>query len=155
AHLGIAERALEIGTPATGGNVWTQGRHAARIPLGESGRYLTPYPYVFILGQDDNERLLGDALRHQGMDVQWNTELVALAQEGDQVKATLKRSDGTTREVTAAWVAGCDGARSAVRTLTGIPFPGAAYEHVFFVADTQLTGPMVPGEVNVFLWRQG
>jgi hypothetical protein len=26
---------------------------------------------------------------------------------------------------------------------------------VFFVADTQMTGPMVPDEVNVYLWREG
>jgi hypothetical protein len=57
--------------------------------------------------------------------------------------------------VRAAWVAGCDGAHSAVRELCGIDFPGAPYEHVFFVADTRATGPMVPGELNVYLWRRG
>src|SRR4029077_7788506 len=61
----------------------------------------------------------------------------------------------TTRKITAAWVAGCDGARSAVRELCGITFPGAPYEHVFFVADTVVTGTMVPDEVNVYLWRSG
>jgi hypothetical protein len=67
----------------------------------------------------------------------------------------LKLVDGSTREVTAAWVAGCDGARSSVRELTGITFPGAPYEHVFFVADTEVTGTMVPDELNVYLWRRG
>ena len=57
--------------------------------------------------------------------------------------------------MTVAWVAGCDGARSAVRELSGIAFEGAPYEHVFFVADTQVTGPMVPDELNVYLWREG
>jgi 2-polyprenyl-6-methoxyphenol hydroxylase-like FAD-dependent oxidoreductase len=154
-HLGIAERAIELGTRATGANVWAQGRRAARIPFGEIGSDLSPYPFLLILGQDDNERLLGDALRQHGMAVQWNTELVGLAQENDQVKATLKHPDGTIGEVTVAWVAGCDGARSVVRELSGIPFPGAPYEHVFFVADTQMTGSMVPAEVNVYLWREG
>jgi hypothetical protein len=42
-----------------------------------------------------------------------------------------------------------------VRELNGIAFPGAPYEHVFFVADTQVTGPMVPDELNVYLWREG
>ena len=53
------------------------------------------------------------------------------------------------------WVAGCDGARSAVRELSGITFPGAPYEHVFFVADVEGPGRMVPDEVNVYLWREG
>jgi hypothetical protein len=42
-----------------------------------------------------------------------------------------------------------------VRHLNSIDFPGAPYEHVFFVADTRVTGPMVPGELNVYLWRDG
>jgi 2-polyprenyl-6-methoxyphenol hydroxylase-like FAD-dependent oxidoreductase len=154
-HLGIAERALELGKRATGANLWAQGRPAARIPLGDIGRDLSPYPFLLILGQDDNERLLGEALRQWGVAVQWDTELVGLTQEADRVKATLKQPDGTSREVTVAWVAGCDGARSAVRDLSGIAFVGAPYEHVFFVADTQMTGPMVPDELNVYLWRDG
>ncbi len=52
-------------------------------------------------------------------------------------------------------MAGCDGAHSAVRELSGIGFPGAPYEQVFFVADTEATGPMRPNEVNVYLWRDG
>jgi len=155
AHLGIVERALELGKRATGANMWVQGRRAARIPFGDIGRGLSPYPFLLILGQDDNERLLGEALQEQGMAVQWNTELVGLAQESHQVKAKLKRPDGAIGEIAAAWVAGCDGAHSAVRELSGIAFEGAPYEHVFFVADTQMTGPMVPDEVNIYLWREG
>jgi len=34
-------------------------------------------------------------------------------------------------------------------------FAGAPYEHVFFVADTEMTGTMVPDEVNVYLFRDG
>jgi len=153
--LGIVDRALQLGKRATGANMWAQGRRAARIPLGDIGRDLSPYPFLLILGQDDNERLLGDALRNWGMAVQWNTELVALEQAPSHVTATLKQPDGTIRKISAAWVGGCDGARSAVRELSGIAFPGAPYEHVFFVADTQVTGDMVPDELNVYLWKEG
>jgi 2-polyprenyl-6-methoxyphenol hydroxylase-like FAD-dependent oxidoreductase len=155
AQLGVVQRALELGIPGTGANLWANGRRMARVPLGEAGSTVTPYPYIFILGQDDNERILGSRLRDWGLEPQWNTELVALAQQPDRVVATLKLPDGATREVSAAWVAGCDGARSAVRELNGIGFPGAPYEHVFFVADTVAKGGMVPGEVNVYLWRSG
>jgi 2-polyprenyl-6-methoxyphenol hydroxylase-like FAD-dependent oxidoreductase len=153
--LGIIEQALELGKRATGANLWAQGRRAARIPLGDIGRDLSPYPFLLILGQDDNERILGDALRDQGITIHWNTELVALEQKTDQVTAMLKQADGTIREVAAAWVAGCDGSHSAVRDLNGIAFRGAPYEHVFFVADTRATGRMVSGELNVYLWRNG
>ena len=154
-HLGIVEQALEFGKRATGANLWAEGRRAARVPLGDIGRDLSPYPFLLILGQDDNEQLMGDALRDRGNTVRWNTELVGLAQDTSRVKATLKQHDGTLLEITAAWVAGCDGARSAVRELSGIEFVGAPYEHVFFVADTEMTGPMVPDELNVYFWREG
>jgi 2-polyprenyl-6-methoxyphenol hydroxylase-like FAD-dependent oxidoreductase len=156
-HLGIVDRALEFGKRATGANIWSLGKKVARIPLGAIGSAISPYPFLLILGQDDNERLMGDALRERGTTVTWNTELVGLffSQEADHVRATLKQRDGTTRDITAAWVAGCDGAHSAVRDINGIAFQGAPYEHVFFVADTQLTAEMVPEELNVYLWRQG
>jgi 2-polyprenyl-6-methoxyphenol hydroxylase-like FAD-dependent oxidoreductase len=155
AHLGIVQRARELGTRATAANMWAAGRKAARVPLGDIGRDLSPYPFLLILGQDDNERLLGEALRKWGMDVQWSTELVALAQSSEHVSATLKQADGSTREIKAKWVVGCDGAHSAVRILNKIEFVGAPYEHVFFVADTTITGPMVPEELNVFLYLSG
>ena len=49
-----------------------------------------------MLGQDDNERILGDHLRRWDIDVQWNTELVALEQASTHVAATLKKPDGST-----------------------------------------------------------
>jgi len=153
--LGIAERALELGRRGNGANMWAEGKWAARIPLGEIGKSVSPFPFVLMLGQDDNERIMGDHLRNWGMTVQWNTELTGLGQESGQVTATLKGPDGSTRKIQAAYVAGCDGGHSAVRELCGITFPGAPYEHVFFVADTEAPISMVADELNVYLWRDG
>jgi hypothetical protein len=33
----------------------------------------TPYPYILVLGQDDNERLMGEKLRESVIEVQWST----------------------------------------------------------------------------------
>src|ERR1700720_691517 len=49
-HLGIVEKALELGKRGTGVNLWAQGRPTARIPLGDIGRNLSPYPFLLILG---------------------------------------------------------------------------------------------------------
>src|SRR5258708_13384704 len=135
--------------------MWSEGKWAARIPLGDIGKSLSPFPFVLVLGQDGKERVKGEHVRNWGMAVQWNTELTGIRQEPGHVTATLKQPDGSTREIQAAYVAGCDGGHSAVRELCGITFPGAAYEHVFFVADTEATGPMVAEELNVYLWREG
>jgi 2-polyprenyl-6-methoxyphenol hydroxylase-like FAD-dependent oxidoreductase len=153
--LGIAAQAVESGAVGNGANMWVGGVLRARIPLEAMGKHLSPFPYVLMLGQDDNERIMGDRLRHWDTTVQWNTELVALEQRAGHVTTTIKDPNGSTRTIDAAYVAGCDGSRSAVREMNGIGFPGAPYEHSFFVADTEATGPMVPNELNVILWRKG
>lgn len=84
-----------------------------------------------------------------------DTELTSFEQGPDHIDAILKQPDGSMRRVRATWVAGCDGSRSPVREMSGIGFPGAPYEHTFFVADTEATGPMRPGELNVYLWADG
>ncbi|HJQ59244.1 MAG TPA: FAD-dependent monooxygenase [Vineibacter sp.] len=155
AKMDLADRALALGAIGGAANLWANGRWTARIPLGDIGKSLSPFPFVLMLGQDDNEHIMGDSLRGHGLDVQWNTELIAFEQQSGHVDATLKQPDGSTRKITAEWVAGCDGSRSPVRELSGITFPGAPYEHVFFVADTEATGPMRPGELNVYLWQDG
>jgi 2-polyprenyl-6-methoxyphenol hydroxylase-like FAD-dependent oxidoreductase len=155
AQLGIAERAIALGRRGNAANLWANGHWRARIPLGDIGQSMSPFPFVLMLGQDENERILGARLGDWGIAVQWNTELIALEQHSDRVEATLRLPDGGIRRMTAAWVAGCDGGRSTVRELSGIGFPGAPYEQVFFVADTEATGPMRPEELNAYLWKDG
>jgi 2-polyprenyl-6-methoxyphenol hydroxylase-like FAD-dependent oxidoreductase len=155
AKMGLAQRAIELGKRGNGAHLWSEGRQIGAVSLGDAGSAQTPYPYILVLGQDDNERMMGEKLREWGVDVQWNTELLALEQHSSHVLATFRQANGETRTVEAGWIAGCDGARSSVRTLNGIDFPGAPYEHVFFVADVEATGSMAPDEVNVYLWREG
>src|SRR5215468_6101246 len=155
AKMGIIDQALAQGARTAGGNMWANGRWTARVPLDDIGQDLSPFPFVLMLGQDDNEHIMGDKLREYGVTVEWNTELAALEQQPEHVNATLKQPDGTTRTIEAAWVAGCDGSRSPVRELCGITFPGAPYQHTFFVADTEATGSMRPDELNVYLWKDG
>lgn len=155
AKLGIAARALELGKPATGANLWAQGKMLANIPLAQAGLSTSAFPYILILGQDDNERIMGDHLRNLGGAVRWNTELIGLVQDDNAVTASLRYRDGVTTAVTASWVAGCDGAKSAVRELNSISFEGAPYHDVFFVADTEVAGGMVPDQLNIYLWRSG
>lgn len=153
--LGIAQEAIDRGAVTAGVNLWANARHKARIPVGEAGAGQSAFPFVLMLGQDENERILGRKLAANGVEIQWNVELVALEQHADSVTATVRQADGRQRRLSASWVAGCDGSRSAVREMCGIGFPGAAYEHAFFVADTEATGDMVPKELNAYLWRKG
>ena len=112
AKMGLADEALNLGAQGTGANMWSNGQWSARIPLGDIGKGLSPFPFVLMLGQDDNERILGANLTRLGLAVQWRTELISIDQKTDYVDVVLRQPDGTRREVRATWVAGCDGSRS-------------------------------------------
>ena len=154
AKLGVADRALELGKTA---RAPISGRRGARWRACRSERRaekVTPYPFILILGQDDNERIMGDKLVSLG--------IRAMEHRAGGARAARRRGNGHAqaarrhdRKIDGPWVGGCDGAHSAVRELSGITFPGAPYEHVFFVADTETTGGMVPDELNVYLWQDG
>ena len=59
--------------------------------------------------------------------------------------------DGSLETCTAAFIAGCDGARSTVREILGIGFPGGTYDHLFYVADVDARGALMNGELHVGL----
>ena len=70
---------------------------------------------------------------------------------GDRLVARLRRADGGEESCEAAYVAGCDGAHSKVREVLGLTFSGGTYAHMFYVADTQASGPVVNHELHVAL----
>ena len=62
AKLGIADEAVARGAIGTGASIWAGGKWRAQIPVGDIGQGLSPYPFVLMLGQDENERIMGDKL---------------------------------------------------------------------------------------------
>jgi 2-polyprenyl-6-methoxyphenol hydroxylase-like FAD-dependent oxidoreductase len=150
-QLGLADDVVARGLKFTAVNLWARGRHAARVELGAIGRGLTPYPEMMIFPQDQHERLLVEHLARAGVEVERGVELRGLEVRADRVHARLARADGVETTCEAAYLAGCDGARSAVREGLGIGFPGGTYARVFYVADVQLRGPEANGELHLGL----
>jgi 2-polyprenyl-6-methoxyphenol hydroxylase-like FAD-dependent oxidoreductase len=132
-------------------NLWVQGRRVARVPFGDFGVGVSPYPYMLMFPQDEHERLLIDRLEGLGVTVERPTELVGFDDRGDCVAGRLKRADGTEETCEASYVAGCDGARSVVRDGLNVGFPGGTYAHMFYVADAVGTGPVMNKELHVAL----
>ena len=112
---------------------------------------MTPFPFALVFPQDAHERLLIERLDALGVKVERRTELVRFEQHADGVRATLKRPDGAEEICEAAYLAGCDGARSTVREALAIGFPGGTYSGLFYVADVEATGPATNGEMHVDL----
>jgi 2-polyprenyl-6-methoxyphenol hydroxylase-like FAD-dependent oxidoreductase len=123
------------------------GRPIVRVPVGDIGAGLSPFPFILSFPQDDHERLLVAQLARARVTVERGTELVGLTQDGDRVRASL-RHDGREDATDFAYVCGCDGARSTVRQALGADFPGGTYGQVFYVADVYAKGAAITGGVN-------
>jgi 2-polyprenyl-6-methoxyphenol hydroxylase-like FAD-dependent oxidoreductase len=116
-----------------------------------------PYPCIAVLRQDVLEAALEEALKKQGVRVQWNHEASRIVPNGDGVLVVLdrleKESGGyavshTERAIAKtyrrdiSYVIGADGHKSRVRSALGIEFPefgSASYFAVFeFKTDEDL-----------------
>jgi len=131
-------------------NLWVRGKPEARVSFADIASDLTPYPFIEMFPQDEHEKLLIQRLRSFGIRVERPVELVGFTEGADRVIAQLHGPEGD-ETVEAAYIAGCDGARSTVRRMTGTSFPGSTYNQVFYVADARASGPSVNGEVNIDL----
>ena len=60
------------------------------------------------------------------VDVRYGCEFIACEQDGGSVRARVKNGDGSTAELTAQYLVGCDGGSSAVRRQLGIKLQGEA-----------------------------
>ena len=147
-QVGLADAVLSRGRKMTTINLWKRGRHVSHVVFGEMGTDLSPFPYALIYPQDEHERLLIDRLAEAGVQVERQTELVAFEETAAGVRACLKRADGGTDTCEAAYLAGCDGAHSAVREALQVGFPGGTYHHLFYVADVDARGPVMNGELH-------
>ena len=146
----LTEAVLSEGHRVPGINLWVRGRKQAHIGFETINRNLTPYgPLIY--PQDKHERLLIARLEALGVIVERGVELVRFTGEGSRVTAVLRLPDGDEEVCAASYLAGCDGARSAVRHGIGAGFPGGTYQQVFYVADVEADGPALDGELHVDL----
>jgi 2-polyprenyl-6-methoxyphenol hydroxylase-like FAD-dependent oxidoreductase len=131
--------------------MWVKGTRVASVTLRMMGEGLSPFDFALIFPQDEHERFLIAQLRALGVEVEREVELIAFADDDNEVRATLRRRDGAQDICTASYLAGCDGARSTTREVLGVGFPGGTYDHLFYVADVEATGPPMNGELHVAL----
>ncbi|EJP65021.1 monooxygenase, FAD-binding protein [Beauveria bassiana ARSEF 2860] len=154
---GVGEAVAARSAHLTGPNLWAGGAHRARLDFADVAVGMTAFPFIAILSQNEHEQLLIDRLAALGVEVERGTGLESFVEdvEAASVRAVLQKGHddgGEKREICEArYVAGCDGAHSAVRRIIGMGFPGDTYEQVFYVADIEATGPAMNGELHLCL----
>ena len=152
-QIGLADTVLDRGQKVLALNLWVAGKKVAHAVLGAMGEGISPFPYALIFPQDEHERLLVDRLAEAGVHVERQTELLSFEETPDGIRARLKQPDRAEETCEAAYIAGCDGARSVVRTTIEAGFPGGTYDHLFYVADVQARGTVANGELHVAVDR--
>ncbi|MES2459139.1 MAG: FAD-dependent monooxygenase [Armatimonadota bacterium] len=137
-QMGIADDAVSQGTIAGKIRLLEGGHLRGEMDLSRLGEGLSRYPYMLLLEQSKNEKLLYDYVCRAGRDVQWGTELVELSQTENGVSAAVRDRAGTTTVIDGKYLVGCDGPRSPVRHSLGLTFEGSTFERFFYVADVQV-----------------
>jgi 2-polyprenyl-6-methoxyphenol hydroxylase-like FAD-dependent oxidoreductase len=150
-QLDLADAVISKGHKVPAVNLWVKGNREARVSFEDIGADLTPYPFLHIFPQDEHEHLLIERLEAMGVVVERRTELLSYNDEGDRIVARLRRPDGREEDCEAAYIAGCDGARSLVRQTMDTGFPGGTYRQIFYVADVEASGPAIDGELHIDL----
>ena len=74
-QMGIAQEAVRRGNIGRAVNFVVKGEQVRRIHLAEIGKGLSPFPYIHILEQSENEAILEQYLATEQKAVLWNTHL--------------------------------------------------------------------------------
>ncbi|HSP79095.1 MAG TPA: FAD-dependent monooxygenase [Myxococcaceae bacterium] len=147
--LGVAEPLVEAGV-ASGVMNMHVGRE--RVTVLRYDRLSTPYPFYLHLHQGHTERALVRALEERGLTVERATTLEDFTQDEYGVTARLSRADGSSEEVHASFLVGCDGGHSRVRTVLGVDFVGARTDDDWIMTDVRIPNmSLAPGERHGYI----
>jgi 2-polyprenyl-6-methoxyphenol hydroxylase-like FAD-dependent oxidoreductase len=150
--LGIADEILARGHKVLGMSQYANGE---RFMHSSGGELDSPYPYAVHLEQCKTEAALERLLHTYDLEVERDTELVAISERPDSIAATLRHVDGREEIVETPWLIGCDGAHSRVRHLNHIYFPGKEDPHQYCLADVLMEGALARDEVHAFMSDRG
>ena len=129
----LADELIATGTRLTGLSLFGK----LRLDLS---RLHSRFPFLLITPQYEVERLLERRARAAGVDFRFGAELLGLDQPAgqDTVTARTRDADGTPTTLSARYLVGTDGMRSAVRHALGLPFPGRSVIRSLVLADVRL-----------------
>ncbi|MXV50053.1 hypothetical protein GS399_03645 [Pedobacter sp. HMF7647] len=147
-QLGVIDDVLSRGDEAKGLKFHQEDK-VFELNLEGAGNGQTEFPYIFMLEQSKNERVLLNYLTNHVCAVSWRTTLKSLKQNDREVEAVLVTENGEST-VNFEWVVGADGAHSIVRKLLNIEFKGSTYPQYYYLADLTLREGFKKQVVQVF-----
>ena len=147
-QLGLANAFITPSHKAKG--ICFYGRDRKEAFRSSMNELPSEFPYFLLLPQTETELLLVDHARKAGVEIERGLGFLSMVQMEQRVLATLERMDGTREEVSASYVVGCDGSRSAVRQAAGLEFNGGGYGQSWLLADVVLDPGLDPNWLHGF-----
>ncbi|MFC4946780.1 FAD-dependent oxidoreductase [Pseudonocardia sp. GCM10023141] len=95
------------------------------------------FNFMLITPQSITERMLEQRCVESGVEIVRGAQVTAVEQDGDGVTLTVTGPEGSRTE-RAAYVVGCDGTHSAIRSAVGITFVGKENVTPITLADVEL-----------------
>ena len=112
------------------------------------------YPWVLSCPQPEVEQCLEEHYLALGGHLCRNVTLDSFRQQGGEVRAVVTQG-GTTHEIAASLLVGCDGAHSRVREQLGISFDGVEHPDRFLLADVDIDWDYADNAAHVFMLPDG
>lgn len=135
-RFGIASRMVEKGITWEEGEVYLRDKPIYRFNLQpEPGHKFPAFVNLqqYYVEQYLFERCLAEPL----IELRFLNKVVGVTPRGDGVAVEVETRDGRYT-LDALWLVACDGVRSAVRHLLGLPYPGEVFADRFLIADIRL-----------------
>ena len=154
-QVGVADAVLERALPWRFGTSYFRGQPVFRLagPHSDDERF---FP-MNNLQQQVLEEVLCQAVAAQPLiEMRWGHKVTALPVNGEEAVLEVDTPEGPYQQ-RAGWVVAADGARSVLRTLTGVQLEGTAYEGRFVIADIRIDLPLPTERLAFFdpVWNPG
>ncbi|MFE5157040.1 FAD-dependent monooxygenase [Streptomyces sp. NPDC056697] len=123
------------------------GGHFAMLPVSlDNTVWDTRFPAPIGLPQWEIEEVLEERATALGARIRRGAAVTSIEADDDGVTVTADGDPGV--RVRARYAVACDGGRSAVRKMLGMPFPGRSGTYLAVLADVRLSSvsPLVPRE---------
>lgn len=131
---GLLDRALKRGIPLPTGHYGVLDTRLDFTVLD------TKCPYTMFIPQAVTEELLEERALELGVDLRRGCHVTGFTQDEAGVSVAAEGPDGAFTGH-GLFLLGADGARSTIRTLSGVPFPGTDTTSTMFLADMVLDDP--------------
>ncbi len=139
-RFGIAQRMVDKGITWEQGEVYLRDQPIYHFNLSPEPGH--KFPAFVNLQQYYVEEYLFDRCLDEGLiDLRFRNRVVAVRRGPDSVTIEVDTPDGRY-SLEAEWLVACDGVRSTVRHLLGLPFPGEVFHDQFLIADIRLTSAL-------------